>query len=1141
MIVCPACGEENPENARFCVGCGAALVVVRPGEGEERKLVTVVFAELVGFRKATGEFDPEDLKRLLDPYHARVGRVVANHGGTVDKFMGPTALCVFGAPVAHEDDPERGVRAALRIREAVADLDEEEPQLALAVRVGVNTGEAVVARPGSGPQIGEAVTGDVVNTASRLQTAAEPGEVLVGVSTHDATGLVFEWGAHERVHAKGKAEPQEAWLAVASRGRYGIDLRPASASPFIGRRDQLGLLQSAFGRSVGESTVQLVTITGEAGVGKTRLIQELSNVAEEWPSLVRWRQGRSLPYGEGLSFWALGEIVKADAGVLESDTPAQAEAKLRASIEPYVDDPTERDWLRSRLAPLAGVEGSSFDAPREELFNAWRRWFESLASDSPFVVVFEDLQWADEAMLEFVEHLVDWAVGLPLFVVCAARPELYERHPAWGGGRRNATSVALPPLTRRETSMLLGALLERVVLPAATQLELLERCGGNPLYVEEFVRMLRDRGAIEGSTVVGDVDVPMPTSIQQLIGARIDTLPPTEKGVLHDAAVVGKVFWSGAVEAVSGLPEDVVIRALHESVKREFVRRVRGSSFVGQEEFAFNHRLVQEVAYGQIPRAGRINRHVAVARWMRAAAGERVFEVAELLAHHYGRALAYTRAVDPNRDVSGLGAAAGSALMMAGDRGKRLDASRAVEFYRRAREVLPADDPERRRALIESAEAAEEAGRLAEAEADYDAAIAEYRDSNDRLGLGEALARRARSIQRYGNAARSLLEEAIVILETQPPGPELVRAYARMAGHLYVSGDNRDAIAWGEKAFALADELGVDDEAVLALQYRGAARGQVGDAGGLDDLRDALRRGLELGLGNEVATAYNNLAYQLWFWEGPAAALPVWEEMATFCHVRGFATMGLWAEAGKLESLFDVGRWEEVLELSARMQEWGRAHGVTRLGVTALNYTGWVQLRRGDDHAAGRTVEELLPRARDVGYPEFLGPSLMIGAEVALRTGDRELALSFVHEFEDLTSGIPEYRRLFLPIATRVLLGAGATDEAARLVEQAGEPSSRRLRLSLLSSRAEVAEARGEHERAADHFEDAADQWAEYGFRLEEARSRLGLARCRLALGRDVDARPEVERARELLEPLGARPLLEDADALLASIASPAR
>jgi class 3 adenylate cyclase/tetratricopeptide (TPR) repeat protein len=1124
VIVCPACAEENPDHATFCVSCGTRLARAR---AEERKLVTVSFAELLGL----GALDPEDRRRILEPYHARVRRAVANTGGTVDKFLGATALCVFGAPVAHEDDPERAIRAALRIREEVAELDAAEEGHELSVRVGVNTGEAVVAHPGVGPQIGEAVTGDVVNTASRLQTAADPGEILVAETTHEATRLVFEWRPHEPVLAKGKAEPQAAWLAVASRGRQGVDLRPRSASPFIGRRDQLALLESAFRRAVGESTVQLVTITGEAGVGKSRLIQELATVADEWPGLVRWLQGRSLPYGEGLSFWALGEMVKADAGILESDALEEADAKLRRSLETHVRDPQELERLRVRLAPLVGGDGTPFDAPREDLFQGWRRWFEALASTSPFVAVFEDLQWGDEVMLEFIEHLVDWAVGLPLLVVCAARPELYERHEAWGGGRRNSTSIALPPLAPRETAMLIGALLEGVVLPAETQRDLLERCGGNPLYAEEFVRMLRDRGAI-GDEAVDVAGVPMPSSIQQLIGSRIDTLPPAEKGVLQDAAVVGNVFWAGAVEAVSGLPEDVVIRALHESVKREFVRPLRVSALGGQAEYAFDHMLVREVAYGQIPRAGRIGRHVAVARWLRAVAADRVFEVAELLAHHYGEALDFTRVTDPAADTRGLQEAAGSALMMAGDRAKRLDPGRAVGLFRRARVVLPADDPERSRALLESAEAAEEAGRLEEADAEFDEAIAEYRAAADPLGLGEALARRARSTQEYSGGARALLEEAIALLETQPAGPELVRATTRMAGHLYVAGANAEAIAWAERALALADELGVENEAVLALQYRGAARGQSGDEAGLSDLREALRRGQELGLGDEVATTYNNLAYELWFWRGPEAALEMWEEAGAFCRVRGFAAGEMWSRSGKLECLFDLGRWDEAFALATELRAWGLGHGFRRVHMIATVYRGWIHLRRGQYQDAGREVEELLPPAREVGYGEFLAPALAIAAEVALATGDRDLSRSLVHEFEEATAANPEYWRIFLPVAVRVLVAAGAVEEASRILAAGFDPNSRRLRLSMTTASAVVEEARGELEAAERDYREVAGRWAEYGFTLEEARTRTGLARCLIGLGRHDEASPEMARARELLEPLGARPMLEEVEAL---------
>jgi tetratricopeptide (TPR) repeat protein len=865
------------------------------------------------------------------------------------------------------------------------------------------------------------------------------------------------------------------------------------------------------------------------------LIQELESFADEFPELVRWRQGRCLPYGEGISFWALGEIVKADAGILESDPPAEASAKLASAVALVVEDPTERDWLEARLAPLTGLEGTALDVPREELFTAWRRFLEALAARHPTVLVFEDLQWADDALLAFIEHLVDWAVGLPMLVVCAARPELYERHAGWSGGRRNSTSIVLGPLTPQETAMLLSALLERAVLATETQEALLARSGGNPLYAEEFVRMLRDRGILEAGTkglaLVPDAAVQVPQTVQLLIGARLDTLHAELKALLQDAAVVGKVFWSGAVASMGQRGADDVQDALHELSLREFVRPSRTSSVKGETEYAFLHVLVQDVAYGQIPRAARGTKHLAVADWVRGVAGDRISDMAELLAHHYGEALELARAT--GGDALRLQNLTGSALMMAGERAKRLDARRAEDLYREARDVLPQDDPERTMALVDAAEVAAEVGRFEESERDFQQAMDEYRAAEDTLGLGETMARLARSVMKHGAAARALLEQAIELLETQPPGPELARAYTRMGGHLYVAGNSEAAIPWADKAIVLADELGLDDEAVLALQYRGAARSAAGDRGGLEDLREALRLGLELGLGQETATAYNNLAYQLWGWEGPAAAQAMWDEMIAFCRVRGFTTMAMWAEGGAMEALFDLGDWDRAMDTAEEMLMWERSHGQTRLGVTALTFKAWIHLRRGELEPLTRIVDELLSRARAMEYAEFLAPALMIAAEFEQSRGDVSGARSLVNEFIDVTAEYPEFGRVFLPLATRVLVAAGALADAEDLVRGAGEPTSKRQGLSLLTGWATVAEARGRFEEAASLYEECARVWDEYHFPLERGRSLLGAGRCRLALDAPDDALDALNQARDVLTALGARPFVEEIDDLL--------
>src|SRR3954454_13540722 len=504
MAACSKCGEENPERARFCWSFSAALGEPHADAGEERKVVSVLFVDLVGFTAASERADPEDVRARLRPYHARVKVEIERFGGTVEKFIGDAVMAVFGAPVAHEDDPERAVNAALRVVTAIADLNETQPDLALSVRAAINTGEAVVtlgARPGEGEAM---VAGDVVNTAARMQQHAPINGVAVGESTYRATRDLFDYAELPSVSAKGKSAPVALWHARAARRRFGVDVEPAARTPFIGRDDDLGLLQSTYARTLRESSTQLVTIAGEPGVGKTRLTTEFRRWVDDQPEIVFWRQGRSLPYGEGITFWALGEMVKAQAGILESDSPEDATAKLAVAVGEVAEDETEVDWLRSSLAPLVGASDLVASTERDETFTAWRRFVEGVAAQRPLILVFEDLHWADDALLAFVEHLVDWTAGVPLLVLCTARPELFENHPGWGGGKRNSNTISLSPLGADETARLLAALLRKAVLPAETQALLLEQAGGNPLYAEEFVRMLSDRGVLSEQGELND-------------------------------------------------------------------------------------------------------------------------------------------------------------------------------------------------------------------------------------------------------------------------------------------------------------------------------------------------------------------------------------------------------------------------------------------------------------------------------------------------------------------------------------------------------------------------------------------------------------------------------------------------------------
>src|SRR3954454_12582967 len=534
---CPSCGSTNTAGAKFCSECGARLAPLARAL-EERKVVTVVFCDLVGSTALAERMDPEDVRAQLSSYHASVRAELERHGGTVEKFIGDAVVAVFGAPLVHEDDAERAVRAALAIRDWALDTEGVD------VRLAVNTGEALVsveARPDAGEGL---VAGDVINTAARLQTAAPVNGVLVGEKTFRATDQRIEYRERPAVTAKGKQEPVPVWEAVAARSLFGVDVDLKPATRLVGRRRELDQLLDALDRARADREPQLVTVVGVPGMGKSRLVQELSARIEAEAELTRWRQGRSLPYGEGVSYWALGEMVKAEAGILESDAAAVAEAKLREALGRVARE-QEVDWLRTMLQPLVGIaDQASTEDRRIDAFAAWRRFVEALAAERATVLVFEDLHWADDGLLDFVDSLVDWATDVPLFVVATARPELLARRPHWGGGKTNAATLSLSPLSETETAELVHVILERSVLPAAVQSAVLSRAGGNPLYAEEFARMLEERGGLSDP---GTIE--LPDSVQGLISARLDSLTRAEKEFLQDAAVLGKVFWPGALTA----------------------------------------------------------------------------------------------------------------------------------------------------------------------------------------------------------------------------------------------------------------------------------------------------------------------------------------------------------------------------------------------------------------------------------------------------------------------------------------------------------------------------------------------------------------------------------------------------------------
>ena len=696
MITCPGCGAENPAHARFCMECAAPLAA-SAAIPEERKTVTTLFCDLVAFTAMSEAADPEDIDAVLRAYHAAAHQVIEAHGGTVEKFIGDAVVGVFGVPVVHEDDPERAVRAGLRIVEALEGMTRPDGT-ALQVRCGVNTGEALVrldVDPASG---GGFLVGDAVNTAARLQAAGPPMAVVAGVLTHQLTEHAIVYEEMPPVVAKGKAAPVPAWRALRPLARTGLRTGGLTAVPFLGRQNELEVLHGALDDASANGEGRAVLIIGDPGMGKSRLVLEFARSLDERPRMVTWRQGRCLPYGEGVSFWALGEIVKGHAGIQDSDDVATVLAKLDAAL-PGGEEAT---WIRQRLRPLLGLESSQAD--RDENFAAWTRFLELVATPDPAVLVIEDLHWAGEGMLAFVEYLLSRDLKVPIFLVATARPDLLagvqaKHAPALAEDRlRRITLEALP---RSDVCALVAKLLSgdsRADLAP----RIVDRVGGNPLYAEQYVRLLLDGDFLVGTGRLcsdADIELPLPETVQAVIAARLDALPPRHKAFLCDAAVIGETFWRGCVAAVSGSAPEAVDDAMTALGARGLVRPVVAPSVEGESEYVFWHALTRDVAYGQLPRRVRARKHEAAAGWLESMAGDRRDEFVEILAHHRTTALDLARSVGDREWAESLLRPAIDALSRAGERALRLDTAAAERHFAAALELAGSDAVERLRIL----------------------------------------------------------------------------------------------------------------------------------------------------------------------------------------------------------------------------------------------------------------------------------------------------------------------------------------------------------------------------------------------------------------------------------------------------------
>jgi len=651
---CPSCGAPVEADARFCSNCGATLVP-QVAAGEERKLVTVLFADVTGSTTLGEHLDPERLRDILRTYFDAMREEIQAEGGTVEKFIGDAVMAAFGVPAAHEDDPARALRAAGRMLRRLDGVNERlasEHGVTLEIRIGVNTGEVLAT---TDPQPGEPmVTGDAVNSAARLQAAAAPGEVVASERTVRA---VRGWRAEDigPLQLKGRVEPVRAFRILGEPEVPPERGVPGLSAPMVGREPELDLLASLFERVRREGRPNLVTVYGDAGVGKSRLTREfLDRIGLDGPVVLR---GRCLPYGNGVTFWPLAEILKAQAGILDTDPPEIALERIRKAGRDLLTEELAPDPARAMaaMAFTVGVEDPDFPfastdpkTVRAEVHAAWRSFFSALSTGTPVVVVVEDIHWADPALLDLLEEMAERVVG-PVLFLCPARPELTARRPDWGGGRRNHTAVALDPLTGEESERLIGLLLAIDDLPAAVRGRILERAEGNPFFLEEIVRHLIDEGVVvreagRWRAAAGIEDVDIPDTVQAVLAARIDLLEPADKRVLQAAAVVGRVFWPGPVqELVARADVTDTIEALE---SRELVLSRLGSSMAGQPEYLFKHILTRDVAYESLPKRERGQAHATVAAWIERTAGARSREFVELLAYHYATAVAESPGAD---------------------------------------------------------------------------------------------------------------------------------------------------------------------------------------------------------------------------------------------------------------------------------------------------------------------------------------------------------------------------------------------------------------------------------------------------------------------------------------------------------------
>jgi len=1131
-VTCPACGAANKSGARFCGECGNALSTAagmpvaepRPRLAAasvpvaERRIVSVLFADLVGFTTLAEGRDPEETRDLLTRYFSLAREVIDRYGGTVEKFIGDAVMAVWGAPVAREDDAELAVRAALELVDTVVSLGPS-----IQARAGVLTGEAAVTIGAVGQGM---VAGDLVNTASRLQSVAAPGSVLVGEATERAASRAISFEPLGEQALKGKAAPVPAWRAkrvVAELG--GTNRADRLEAPFVGRDDELRLLKDLFHATGRDQRPRLISVMGPGGIGKSRLAWEFLKYVGGLVETTWWHSGRSPAYGQGITFWALGEMIRRRAGLLETDDEPTTRQKVADTVARWVPADDERRWIEPALLALLGLEQPP-SGGRDELFAAWRTFFERIAATGPTVLLFEDLQWADAGVLDFIDHLFEWTKSLPILVITLARPDLLERRPDWGAGRRNFVSLALDPLPEPVMRDLLTGLVPG--LSASVAKAIVARADGIPLYAVETVRMLVADGRLKelGGTYepVGDLTtLAIPETLTALISARLDSLEPAERGLLQDAAVLGQSFSLAALAAVTSGAAEALEPTLRTLVRRELLNVNGDPRSPERGQYVFVQALIREVAYNRLAHPERKVRHLAAARWFESLGED---ELAGALAQHYADAY---RNAPKGPEADALSGQARLALKGAAERASSLGShAQALGFLDQA--LGFADEPAERASLLErAAGAADKAADYESARRYLEEAISWYRGQGDRIAVARTSTSLSVALHKMLQPIPSVavLEAAVADtagLEAEPDVIGLIAELSRAYGRAL---DPR-GLETADRALALAEPLELMPIIAEALLNRALA---LSGMGRLQEPIALLRGVLTLAEAHDLAPsqlrAINNLAAILEA-EDPRAAHDVARSGIEVARRRGDRGWMLNFLGGGLNGAILLGEWEEADRILADVEISEVPRG---LSLEFLWNASLLHALRGQAEAADAKLEEVASLGATLDDPRAGAWQLANAAVVHALAG--RLPDAYDEGMAGAESPVePGFTCAEWATRAALWLGDGPRARAALTLFEARSERGRMVAAQRQTLRAGVRALEGDREGAIAGYRDVIRTWQDMdvpvylGLTLAEFASLVGPGH--------PEASAAADEARAIWTRLGSPALLNRLDAGLA-------